>query len=75
MKDSSKQEQLGHFELRISEDDEDVAYVRLPSHPGTETCKMSKSIRLVDVLGKYEGPDVVLDFDETGILVGIELLA
>jgi hypothetical protein len=36
---------------------------------------MSKSIRLIDVIGKYEGPDVVLDFDEGGVLVGIEILA
>ena len=64
----------GHFELRVSEDDPDVAYLRLPSHPG-ETCKMSKSIRLAELVGSYAGPDVVLDFDQNGVLVGIELLA
>ena len=64
----------GEFSLKISEDDPDVAYLRLPSHPGG-LCKMSKSIRLVDVLGKYAGPDIVLDFDEKGVLVGIEILA
>jgi uncharacterized protein YuzE len=70
--DSKKK--FGRFELRVSEDDQDVAYLRLPSHPG-ETCKMSKSIRLVELMGSYEGPDVVLDFDQDGVLVGIELLA
>ncbi|WP_309890391.1 DUF2283 domain-containing protein [Archangium sp.] len=65
---------LGRFELQISEDDQDVAYVRLPSHPG-ETCKMSKSIRLAELMGSYTGPDVVLDFDQDGVLVGIEILA
>jgi uncharacterized protein DUF2283 len=70
--DSKKK--LGRFELRISEDDQDVAYLRLPSHPG-ETCKMSKSIRLAELMGSYTGPDVVLDFDQDGVLVGIELLA
>lgn len=64
----------GKFALKISEDDPDVAYLRLPSHPGG-ACKMSRSVRLVDVLGKYAGPDVVLDFDEKGVLVGIEILA
>ena len=64
----------GEFSLKISEDDPDVAYLRLPSHPGG-TCKMSRSIRLIDLLGKYAGPDVVLDFDEKGILVGMEILA
>jgi len=65
---------LRRFELRVSEDDQDVAYLRLPSHPG-ETCKMSKSIRLAELMGTYEGPEVVLDFDQDGVLVGIELLA
>ena len=65
---------LGRFELRVSEDDQDVAYLRLPSHPG-ETCKMSKSIRLAELMGTDEGPEVVLDFDHDGVLVGIELLA
>ena len=36
---------------------------------------MSKAVRLIDLIGKYKGPDVVLDFDEAGVLVGIELLA
>jgi uncharacterized protein YuzE len=65
---------LGRFELQVSEDDQDVAYLRLPSHPG-ETCKMSKSIRLTQIIGSYTGPDVVLDFDQEGVLVGIEILA
>jgi uncharacterized protein YuzE len=36
---------------------------------------MSKSIRLAELMGSYAGPDVVLDFDQDGVLVGIELLA
>jgi hypothetical protein len=36
---------------------------------------MSKSIRVFDIIGRYEGPDVILDFDERGVLVGIEFLA
>jgi len=63
------------FQLQVSPDDKDVAYLRLPSHPGGETCKMSKSVRLRDLLGAYEGPDVVLDFDGRSVLVGIEILA
>ena len=74
MVQTDSKKKLGRFELRVSEDDQDVAYLRLPSHPG-ETCKMSKSIRLAELMGSYEGPDVVLDFDQDGVLVGIELLA
>jgi hypothetical protein len=61
------------IELAISIDDDHVAYLRLPTHP-QRTCKMSRSLRLRDVL-PYEGPELVLDFDESGTLVGIEVLA
>jgi hypothetical protein len=74
MGQTGSKNKLGRFELRVSEEDQDVAYLRLPSHPG-ETCKMSKSIRLAELMGSYTGPDVVLDFDQDGVLVGIELLA
>ncbi len=63
----------GYFNLTVSEDDNDVAYLRLPTHPGG-TCEMSKSLRLVDLIGVYDGPDIVLDFDKNGTLVGIEIL-
>ena len=74
MGQTDSKKKLGRFELQISEDDQDVAYLRLPSHTG-ETCKMSKSIRLAELMGSYTGPDVVLDFDQDGVLVGIEILA
>ena len=74
MGQTDSKKKLGRFELRVSADDQDVAYLRLPSHPG-ETCKMSKSIRLAELIGSYTGPDVVLDFDQDGVLVGIEILA
>ncbi|QRO01445.1 DUF2283 domain-containing protein [Archangium violaceum] len=74
MGQSDSKKKLGRFELRVSEDAQDVAYLRLPSHPG-ETCKMSKSIRLAELMGSYTGPDVVFDFDQDGVLVGIEILA
>ncbi|WNG18111.1 DUF2283 domain-containing protein [Cystobacter fuscus] len=74
MGQTDSKKKFGRFELRVSEDDQDVAYLRLPSHPG-ETCKMSKSIRLAELMGSYTGPDVVLDFDQDGVLVGIEILA
>ncbi|XXF80054.1 DUF2283 domain-containing protein [Myxococcaceae bacterium GXIMD 01537] len=74
MEQMDSKKKLGRFELRVSQDDQDVAYLRLPSHPG-ETCKMSKSLRLTELMGPYTGPDVVLDFDQDGVLVGIEILA
>ncbi len=62
------------FDLRVSDDDEDVAYLRLPTHPGSP-CRIARNVRLVDLIGPYQGPDIVFDFDERGVLVGIELLA
>lgn len=63
------------FALKVSEEDDDVAYLRLPTHPAAGPCRMSRSVRLRDVMGAYPGPDVVLDFDLHGTLVGIEILA
>lgn len=74
MSDSPEKTPNG-FQLNVSEDDEDVAYLRLPTHSGANPCKMSKSIRLRDIMGPYEGPDIVLDFDMRGVLVGVEVLA
>lgn len=64
---------LDRFELKMSADDDRVAYLRLPTHSG-KTTRMSKSIRLIDLVGKYDGPEVVLDFDPNGTLVGIEII-
>lgn len=66
-------EGAGRFELKVSEDDAEVAYLRLPMHSGQIT-RISKSVRLVDLMGEYDGPDVVLDFDMRGTLVGIEIV-
>jgi hypothetical protein len=71
--ETNGEEKRGAFKLEISEDDDEVAYLRLPTHPGTDVCPMSKSVRLIDIIGPYKGPDVVLDFDKRGVLVGIEI--
>ncbi len=65
----------GKFLLELSERKHEVAYLQLPSYPTSEAWKTSKSVRLVEIIGKYKGPDVVLDFDEEGVLVGLEILA
>lgn len=65
----------GKFVLELSRGRHEVAYLKLPSYPSGQICKMSKSVRLFDMIGKYPGPDVILDFDEEGVLVGIEILA
>ena len=65
----------GKIELAVSEDDDDeVAYLSLPQHPGSIAGVVKKSIHLRDVMGAYEGPDLVLDFDERNVLIGVEIL-
>jgi uncharacterized protein YuzE len=63
------------MKLEISEDDEDVAYLILPGHPGRGTTgSVVKQTRLLNLL-EYTGPDIHLDFDNDGNLIGIEILA
>ena len=61
--------------LRVSEDDEEiVAYLTLPDHPGRLSAIIKKSVRLRDLIGDYTGPDLYFDFDEDQVLLGIEIL-
>jgi hypothetical protein len=61
--------------LTISEDDDEVAYLELPGHPGKGVSgAVGKQIRLLD-LTAYDGPDIYLDFDSKGHLIGLEILA
>ena len=69
----AKKADASGWSLRVSDDDEDVAYLRLPSHPGGEV-RVSRSVRLVDLIGPYQGPDLAFDFDQDGLLIGIEIL-
>ena len=64
----------GKFELKVVGDHE-IAYLKLPSYPKTRQVKASRSFRLFDCVGQYNGPDVVFDFDQDDVLVGIEVLA
>ncbi len=63
------------IKLRVSEDDQDVAYVTLPGHPGEGTkSAIAKQVRLSTLLS-YTGADIYLDLDVDGKLIGIEILA
>jgi len=64
------------IELTVSADDENVAYVKLPNHPGGDAYGIvAKQLRLRELCGNYEGPDLFLDFDKENCLIGIEILA
>lgn len=61
------------MKLKISKDPA-VGYLYLAGHPGSETpgC-IADSIRLDSLIGKYEGPMIVFDFDKDKRLIGIEI--
>jgi hypothetical protein len=61
---------IGKFELDIT--GETTAYLRLPVHPGQ--LRAARSVPPVQVMGAYKGPYVVFDFDQSGTLVGIEIV-
>jgi uncharacterized protein YuzE len=64
----------GKFELRVSEDDPNVAYLKLPGHPGTVPGVVRRSLDLREVFPEYVGPDVYLDLSAKGELIGIEVV-
>lgn len=60
--------------LVVSPDDEEMAYLYLPAHPSQITPGISKKqMRLSNLIENYKGPDIYLDFDESGTLIGIEI--
>ena len=65
---------LNKIKLKISEDDNSVAYVYMKNHPSeTEIAKVKSMKRLCDLM-KYKGPDIIFDFDENDELIGIEIV-
>ena len=67
-------EKRAGFNLRVSEDDSDVAYLKLPGHPGESSGVVKRTVSLRDLLANYEGPDLMFDFDDNNVLIGIEIL-
>ena len=62
-------------ELKLSADDPKTAYLKLPDHPGSGVPgAVSQQMRLADLIDGYKGPDMYLDFDGSGCLIGIEIL-
>ncbi len=60
--------------LIVSEDDENVAYLYLPEHPGSGAQGVvARHVKLNTIL-TYKGPDILLDLDGDGRLIGIEVV-
>lgn len=54
--------------------DGDVSYLYLPDHKGEGKPCVKRTLRLLEIVDNYKGPDVYLDFNDEGVLVGLEFL-
>ncbi len=63
------------FKFTVSPDDPEVAYLSLPGHPGKGTNgAVARQVRIADIV-LCTGPDIYLDLDSLGRVIGIEILA
>ena len=54
-----------------------AAYLYLPDHParGADSAGcVANTVCLEDLVPGYQGPDIYLDFDKNGVLIGMEIL-
>ncbi|ASW01032.1 MULTISPECIES: DUF2283 domain-containing protein [Paraburkholderia] len=59
----------------VVNEDGDVAYLSLPDHPGKGSPGVvAKQISLHSIIKEYKGPEIYLDFDKNGVLIGMEFL-
>ncbi|MCF6300076.1 MAG: DUF2283 domain-containing protein [Proteobacteria bacterium] len=67
---------IGKFKIsKATKNDDEVCYLMLPGFPKKPPNGFIKSqIRLAENIEKYKGPDIYLDYDDKGYLVGIEIL-
>ncbi|MCA6943505.1 DUF2283 domain-containing protein [Pectobacterium polaris] len=58
--------------LEVS-DDGDMAYLFLPSHPGKGKAGVAvKQVALQSIMDNYQGPEIYLNFDSDGNIIGME---
>ena len=61
--------------VKLTGEESDTAYIALPGYPEqAEYGAVSKTICLDEVLDDFKGPRVHLDFNQNGVLIGIEIL-
>ncbi|ASY80524.1 DUF2283 domain-containing protein [Pectobacterium polaris] len=50
-----------------------MAYLFLPSHPGKGKAGVAvKQVALQSIMDNYQGPEIHLDFDSNGNIIGME---
>ncbi|WP_394849510.1 DUF2283 domain-containing protein [Pendulispora brunnea] len=63
---------IGRFDFKVT--GPTTAYLRLPTYPDTAVGASARTVTLPDLMGAYQGPYVVFDFDKDGVLIGIEIV-
>lgn len=73
---TSKESRVVKSKIRLERRrNDDVAYLYLPAHAGKGAPgSVAKHISLSSMIENYRGPEVLLDFDKDGELVGLEFL-
>ena len=66
--------QVDQLKLELSESSANTGYLYLPPHPGKDQPREIKHQHRLSDLLNYKGPDIYFDLDETGQLIGIEIL-
>ncbi len=62
---------IGKFEFEVT--GATTAYLKLPTYPEVPRAS-ARTVTLADLMGAYQGPYVVFDFDKDGVLIGIEVV-
>lgn len=58
-----------------TDDDDEAAYLYLPSHPGSGHVGVAcRQTNIAELIKDYKGPDIYFDFDKNDVLIGIEIL-
>jgi len=61
--------------VRLVGDNAHTAYIALPGYPEEVAPHVvSRTLNLYDLVNTYSGPQVNLDFNREGVLIGIEIL-
>ncbi len=59
------------FEFNVSEDDDEVAYLKFKRFSGK---KILKQVHINKLVENYSGPDLYLDINEANEIAGVEIL-
>ena len=62
--------------IKVSGNESETAYVALPGYPDEPRYgSVARTVCLDDIICGFKGPRINLDFDNEGMLIGIEILA